>query len=173
MLSSFTVSFILVFFFFPQSTSLYLHPSGHEFKGNGLQQFEFFSFHLESDMKCENGKAMAKGRLSTHTLGWIWLYKPPGLMLQTCHGLLPISPSVSFPTISAPARSSTPGLNSLHCSPIPIIRIRLCHPNGIRLTCSSRMNQVLPPPKRHHPFQPLEISSSSKLTQLMCQSFAR
>ena len=40
MLSSFKVSF---FFFLLQSRSLFLHPSGHEFIGNGLQQFGFLS----------------------------------------------------------------------------------------------------------------------------------
>ena len=43
MLSSFKVSF---FFFLLQSRSLFLHPSGHEFIGNGLQQFGFLSIGL-------------------------------------------------------------------------------------------------------------------------------
>ena len=174
MLSSFKVSFFLsFFFFFLQSRSLFLHPTGHEFIGNGLQQFGFLSFHLESYMKYENGKATIKGR-TVHsysgmdmTLQITWPHAPD----------LPQSPpNLSFSFIShylcsCPTLHSRP---SLHCSPIRIIRITLCHPNSIHLTCSSRTNQVLPPPRKHHrPFQPPDISSTSKLTGLMCQSFGR
>ena len=37
------MSFILFYFIFLQSRSLFLHPSGHEFIGDGLQQFGFLS----------------------------------------------------------------------------------------------------------------------------------
>ena len=34
---------VYIYIFFLQSRSLFLHPSGHEFIGNGFQQFRFLS----------------------------------------------------------------------------------------------------------------------------------
>ena len=94
-------------------------------QGMGSNSSGSFPFTWRATWSMKIEKQRWRAELS-HTLRWIWVYKPPGLMLQTCHGLLPISPSVSFPTISAPAQPSTPGLNSLHCSPIPVISIIFC-----------------------------------------------